>query len=103
MENWYRIQAALLAAVVCTTLAVAVMLRARRNLPSGRFAALAFNIVAWFVLDALILSELVTPVSAAALRGIVAGFLPTTLIGFYAAFADTTAQPAASSRNGISR
>jgi len=87
LENWYRIQAALLAAVVCTTLAVAVLLRGRRNLPSGRFAALAFNLVAWFVLDALFLSELLGARAGAALRGIVAGTLPSTLVGFFAAFA----------------
>ncbi|MCC6620550.1 MAG: hypothetical protein IT385_04810 [Deltaproteobacteria bacterium] len=87
MENWYRIQAALLAAVVCTTLAVAVLLRGRRNLPSSRFAALALNLVAWFVVDALDLSELLGSRAGAALRGIVAGTLPTTLVGFFAAFA----------------
>ncbi|MFO0744108.1 MAG: ATP-binding protein [Myxococcota bacterium] len=87
MENWYRIQAALLAAVVCTTLAIAVLLRSRRNLPSGRFATLAFNLVAWFVVDALMLSELIGVRTGSALSGIVAGAMPTTLIGFFAAFA----------------
>ncbi|MBL8785717.1 MAG: hypothetical protein JNJ59_12485 [Deltaproteobacteria bacterium] len=67
-------------------LAVAVLLRGRPTVPPSRFAALALNLVAWFVLDALVLAELMTEASGLALQGIVAGFLPSTLIGFYAAF-----------------
>ena len=86
MENWYRIQAALVAAVVCMALAVAVLLRSRRNMPSGRYATLALNLMAWFVVDAVALSELVDPISGEALRGIVGGALPSTLVAFFAAF-----------------
>lgn len=71
---------------MCLALAVAVLLRGRPTVPPSRFAALALNLVAWFVLDALVLAELMTEASGLALQGIVAGFLPSTLIGFYAAF-----------------
>lgn len=86
MENWYRIQAALLAAVVCLALAVAVLLRGRPTVPPSRFAALGFNLVAWFVADALILGELVTDTTGLALRGMLAAAIPATLVGFFAAF-----------------
>lgn len=88
MENWYRIQAALLAAVVCLALAVAVLLRGRPTVPPSRFAALAFNLVAWFVADALVLGELLTDTTGLALRGLLAAALPATLVGFFAAFSD---------------
>lgn len=86
MENWYRIQAALLAAVVCLALGVAVLLRNRPAVPPSRYAALAMNLFAWFVVDAIVLAELMGPRSGMALRGITAGFLPMMLTGFFAAF-----------------
>lgn len=86
MENWYRIQAALLAAVVCLALGVAVLLRSRPAVPPSRFAALALNLCAWFVVDAIVLAELMGPRSGIALRAITAGFLPMVLTGFFAAF-----------------
>lgn len=86
MENWYRIQAALLAAVVCLALGVAVLLRGRPTVPPSRFAALALNLVAWFVVDAIVLGELLATSSGLALRAITAGLLPSTLVAFFAAF-----------------
>jgi len=86
VENWYRIQAALLAAVVCLALAIAVLLRSRPTVPPSRFAALAFNLVAWFVADALVLGEILSDTSGLALRGILAAILPASFVGFFAAF-----------------
>lgn len=87
MENWYRIQAALLAAVVCLALAIAVLLRGRPTVPPSRFAMLAFNLVAWYVADALVLGEMVHGTAGLALRGILATALPGSLVAFFAAFA----------------
>lgn len=86
MENWYRIQAALLAAIICTALAVNVLLRARRHLPFRRFAWLNMNLVAWFVTDAVVVTDAANEVVAFAARGIIAALVPTTLVGFFAAF-----------------
>jgi two-component system sensor histidine kinase HydH len=86
VENWYRIQAALLAAVVCLALGIAVLLRSRPAVPPSRFAALALNLCVWFVVDAIALAELMSISGGIALRAIAAGFLPMTLTGFFAAF-----------------
>jgi len=95
VENWYRIQAALLAAIICMALAINVLLRARRHPPYGRFAWLNLNLVAWFIVDVLILAELVVSVAlAGGLRGIVAAALPSTMVGFFTAFVDDEDRPA---------
>ncbi len=86
MENWYRIQAALLAAVVCLALAIAVLLRGRPTVPPSRFATLALNLVAWFIADALVLGEIFYGTAGLALRGIFAAAMPASLVGFFAAF-----------------
>lgn len=86
MENWYRIQAALLAAVVCLALAIAVLLRSRHTVPPSRYAVLAFNLVAWFVADSLVLGELIGETAGLALRGVVAAGMPSAMVAFFAAF-----------------
>lgn len=86
MENWYRIQAALLAAVVCLALAIAVLLRSRHTVPPSRYALLAFNLVAWFVADSLVLGELVGETAGLALRGVIAAAMPSAMVAFFAAF-----------------
>ncbi len=86
MENWYRIQAALLAAVVCLALAIAVLLRRSPTVPPSRFATLALNLVMWFVSDALVLGEIAGETTGLALRGMLAAALPASLVGFFAAF-----------------
>ena len=85
MENWYRIQAALLAAIICTALAVNVLLRGR-HLPFRRYAWLSLNLVAWFVTDAVVVTDAAGDVLAFGARGLVAAFIPTTLVGFFAVF-----------------
>lgn len=93
MENWYRIQAALLAAIICAALAINVILRGRRHLPYRRYALLNLNLVAWFVGDALIVGEVVGATFAAGVRGGVAALVPTTLVGFFAVFVDDDDRP----------
>jgi two-component system sensor histidine kinase HydH len=86
LESWYRIQSALLAAIVCLALGVAVLLRSRPAVPPSRFAALALNLVVYFLFDAVVLAELVGGVAGLALRGLAAGALPSTMLGFFTAF-----------------
>lgn len=75
-----------MAAVVCLALAIAVILRGRRTVPPSRFALLGFNLVAWFVADALVLGEIIGETSGLALRGVIAAGLPSAMVGFFAAF-----------------
>ncbi len=86
MESWYRIQSALLAAIVCLALGVAVLLRSRPAVPPSRFAALALNLVAYFLFDAVVLAELVGDVAGLGLRALAAAALPSTMLGFFTAF-----------------
>jgi len=86
MENWYRIQAALLAAVVCGALGFAVMLRGRKHAEGWRFGLLAMNLVAWFVVDVLALSELVDTTSARGLQSLVGAFVAPSILAFFTSF-----------------
>jgi two-component system sensor histidine kinase HydH len=86
MESWYRIQAALLAAVVCGALGLAVMLRGRRRVEAMSYGGLALSLVGWFIVDAVRLGELLEEVPAAALRGLSLSSIAWTLVGFFRAF-----------------
>ena len=86
MEYWYRLQAALLAAIICTALAANVALRARRHLPIRRYAWLNLNLVAWFISDAVLAADLGEGAAASGLRSLIGALLPTTVVGFFAAF-----------------
>ncbi len=86
MENWYRIQAALLAAIICSALAANVLLRGRRHLVFRRFASLNLNLVAWFVVDAFVVAEAVSQTFEYGSRTLISGLVPATLTGFFAAF-----------------
>lgn len=95
MENWYRVQAALLAAIICAALAVNVLLRGRRNLPFRRYAWLGANLVALFIIDALDAAEgLRAGVTITAMRGLAFSALPTTSIAFFSAFVADEEHPA---------
>jgi nitrogen-specific signal transduction histidine kinase len=88
LENWYRIQSALLAAIICAALAIHVMLRGRRNRLFTRFAWFNLNLVAWFLVEALTVSEILRPGLASGAQGIVAGVIPLTCVPFFVDFAD---------------
>ena len=87
MENWYRIQAALIAAVICTALASHVMLKGWRLPVFRRFAWFNLNLVAWFLVDALALTEALGPRLGQGARGVVASLIPATSLGFFSGFA----------------
>lgn len=87
MESWYRIQAALIAAIICAALAIGVFIQARRNPLFRRFAWFNLNLVAWFLVDALTLSEALGDVLGAGARSLVASLLPATCLGFFVGFA----------------
>jgi two-component system sensor histidine kinase HydH len=87
VENWYRIQAALIAAVICTALASHVMLKGWRLPVFRRFAWFNLNLVAWFLVDALVLTEALGPRLGQGARSIVASLIPATALGFFSGFA----------------
>ena len=87
MESWYQIQSGLIAAIICSALAVNVMLRGRRLLLFRRFAWFNLNLVAWFLVDALTLSEALSPRVGLTAKAVVASLLPATCIGFFVGFA----------------
>jgi len=87
VENWYRIQAALIAAVICTALASHVMLKGWRLPVFRRFAWFNLNLVAWFLVDALALTEALGPRLGQGARGVVASLIPATSLGFFSGFA----------------
>lgn len=66
-------------------------------MPPSRFAALALNLVAWFIVDALVLGELVGATAGLALRTITVAPLASTLTGFFAAFSTDDDRLAAAS------
>lgn len=88
MESWYRIQSALLAAIICAALAIHVLLSGRREHLMRRFAWFNLNLVAWFLVDALALSEVLGTRGAAGARGAVAAVLSYTAVSFFADFAE---------------
>jgi len=83
MANWYGIQSALLAAIICGALAIHVLLGRRTNPIFGRFAAFNLNLVVWFLVDAMTLTEALGPSFAATARGLVAGLLPASCVTFF--------------------
>ncbi len=98
MENWYRIQSALLAAIICAALAIHVLLRGQRLPLFSRFAWFNLNLVTWFLVEALTVSEALGPRLAAGAQGLVGGMLPYTCFGFFAEFADDQSRFARVSR-----
>jgi len=86
VEYWYRLQAALLAAVICTALAANVILRAKRHLLFRRYAWLNLNLVAWYVSDAVVAAQVTDGVSSFGLRSVIGALIPGTLVGFFAVF-----------------
>ncbi|MCB9729480.1 MAG: hypothetical protein H6746_13495 [Deltaproteobacteria bacterium] len=90
MESWYRVQSALIAAVICLALAIHVLIGPRRNALWRRFAWFNFNLVAYFLVDALSLSEALGPKLALSTRAAVASLLPATCVSFFVGFATET-------------
>jgi two-component system sensor histidine kinase HydH len=87
VDGWYRVQSALIAAVICLALAIHVLIRARRNALWQRFAWFNFNLVVYFLVDALALSEALGPRMALSARAMVASLLPATCVSFFLSFA----------------
>ena len=88
LENWYRVQSALLAAIICAALAVHVLLQGRRNRLFYRFAGFNLSLVGWFLIDALAVSEVFGPRGAFTARSIAASVVPTACVSFFVAFAE---------------
>lgn len=92
MENWYRVQSALLAAIICAALAVHVLLQAKRNKLFTRFAWFNLSLVGWFLADALAVSEVFGPKLALTGRSLTVGLIPAACVSFFVAFAEDTSR-----------
>jgi len=88
LENWYRVQSALLAAIICAALAVHVLLQGRRSRLFLRFAGFNLALVGWFLVDALAVSEVFGAKLAFSARVLAAALVPGTCIAFFVAFAE---------------
>jgi two-component system sensor histidine kinase HydH len=98
MAHWYGIQSALLAAIICGALAIHVLLGRRTNPIFGRFAAFNLNLVAWFLVDAMTLTEVLGPGFTATAHGLVTGLLPASCVTFFVGFAAEESRFAAAVR-----
>ncbi|MFT7621044.1 MAG: two-component system sensor histidine kinase HydH [Myxococcota bacterium] len=86
MDPWIRIQSALLAAIISSALAINILLRNRRNRLYLLYSYFNFNLVAWYVSDALYVygdggSDLLLK-----LRTLVAIGIPINAARFFRAF-----------------
>jgi len=86
MENWIRIQSALLAAIISTALAVNILLRNRRNKLYVRYSLFNFNLVAWYLSDALLVYNDGGPDVLVKIRLLVALGIPLNALRFFRTF-----------------
>jgi len=97
VENWYRIQSAVLAAIICATLAINLLLRGRRTKLYFGFAVFNLNFVGLFLVDALTVSETLSPKLGSTALSVMVSLLPWTGVGFFVEFADERSRFAATS------
>jgi two-component system sensor histidine kinase HydH len=95
VENWYRIQSALLAAIICATLAINLLLRGRRTKLYFGFAVFNLNFVGLFLVDVLAVSETLSPKVGSVVLSTMVSMLPWTCVGFFVEFADERSRFAA--------
>ncbi len=86
MDPWIRIQSALLAAIVSSALAVNILLRDRKNKLYVLYSVFTFNLVAWYVSDALYVYAGSGPEALLQLRSYVAMLIPVNALRFFRAF-----------------
>jgi signal transduction histidine kinase len=86
MEHWIRIQSALLAAIISSALAVNILLRNRRNKLYVRYSLFNFNLVAWYLSDAIIVYTGGGPDVLEKFRLLVALGIPLNALRFFRAF-----------------
>ena len=91
MDPWIRIQSALLAAVISSALAINILLRNRRNKLYVMYSLFNFNLVAWYLSDALYVYSGHGPDLLLQIRSLVAIAIPLNALRFFRAFvADKT-------------
>ena len=88
MENWYRIQSAVLAAIICATLAFNLLLSSRRSRLYFGFALFNLNLVGLFLVDALVMSGALGTRFGGLAFGCMVSLLPWAGVGFFVEFAD---------------
>ena len=86
MDPWIRIQSALLAAIISSALAINILLRNRRNKLYVLYSLFNFNLVAWYVSDALYVYAGSGPDVLLKLRSLVAIAIPLNALRFFRAF-----------------
>ena len=86
MDEWIRIQSALLAAVISSALAINILLRNRRNKLYVLYSTFNFNLVAWYLSDALYVYMGSGPDWLLKLRLLVAIAIPINALRFFRSF-----------------
>jgi len=86
MDPWIRIQSALLAAIISSALAINILLRNRRNRLYLLYSLFNFNLVAWYLSDALYVYAGGGPDVLLKLRSLVAIAIPINALRFFRAF-----------------
>jgi two-component system sensor histidine kinase HydH len=86
MEHWIRIQSALLAAIISSALAVNILLRNRRNKLYVRYSLFNFNLVAWYLSDALYVYTEGGSIFLQDIRSLVAIAIPFNALRFFRTF-----------------
>ena len=86
MDPWIRIQSALLAAVLSSALAINILFRNRRNKLYVTYSLFNFNLVAWYLSDALYVYMDGGPDVLLQMRGLVAVVIPVNALAFFRAF-----------------
>ena len=86
MDPWIRIQSALLAAIISSALAINILLRNRRNRLYLLYSLFNFNLVAWYLSDALYVYAGGGPDILLKLRALVAITIPLQALRFFRVF-----------------
>ncbi len=86
MDPWIRIQSALLAAIISSALAINILLRNRRNRLYLLYSLFNFNLVAWYLSDALYVYAGGGMDVLLKLRSLVAIAIPINALRFFRAF-----------------
>ena len=86
MDPWIRIQSALLAAVISSALAINILLRNRRNRLYVLYSLFNFNLVAWYLSDALFVYSGGGPDIFLKVRALVGVAIPLNALRFFRAF-----------------
>lgn len=86
MDNWIRIQSAILAAILTTALVINIALRKKRTKINNDFILFGLNIILWYLSDASVVSFEKTYPFFDSLRSVIASIIPLTSMRFFTGF-----------------